>query len=59
MFCGLGIGNFAALTAADVGFAVGSNEAIVAAQIMTRNTSIAGMHSCVLQCNVSMSDDEN
>ncbi|KAL0049927.1 hypothetical protein WJX82_000871 [Trebouxia sp. C0006] len=43
MFCGLGIVNFAALTAADVGFAVGSNEAIVAAQIMTRNTSIAGV----------------
>ena len=59
MFCGLGIGNFAALTAADVGFAVGSNEAIVAAQIMTRCTSIAGMHSRVLQCHVSMSDDED
>ncbi len=58
MFCGLGIGNFAALTAADVGFAVGSNEAIVAAQIMTRNTSIAGMHSPDLQCNVSVSDDD-
>ncbi len=47
MFCGLGIGNFAALAAADVGFAMGSNEAIVAAQIMTRRTSIAGMRSSV------------
>ena len=52
MFCGLGIGNFAALTAADVGFAVGSNEAIVAAQIMTLNTSIAGIQSPDLQFDV-------
>ena len=47
IFCGHGVNNFAALSAADVGFAVGVTEAIVAAAVMTRLDSVAGM--CTLK----------
>ena len=52
LFCGDGINDFAALSAADVGFAVGATEAMVAAAAMTKQHSVAGMFSlpCVYVC---------
>ena len=52
LFCGDGINDFAALSAADVGFAVGATEAMVAAAAMTKQHSVAGMFflPCMYVC---------
>ena len=44
MYCGDGINDLIALSAADVGMTVGSSEASAAATISNRNSSIAGDH---------------
>ena len=42
VFCGDGINDLTALSAADVGFAIGASDASVAAHICTQNTSVSG-----------------
>ena len=42
MFCGDGINDIAALTAADVGLAVGATDAVIAASLSTSRGSVAG-----------------
>lgn len=42
MFCGDGINDIAALTAADVGLAVGATDAVIAASLSTSHGSVAG-----------------
>ena len=42
MFCGDGINDLAALTAADVGLAVGATDAVIAASLSTSHGSVAG-----------------
>ena len=42
MFCGDGINDLSALSAADIGYALGATEASVAAAVCTPNCSIAG-----------------
>ena len=47
MFCGDGINDIAALTAADVGLAVGATDAVIAASLYTSQGSVAGKNpSC-------------
>ena len=46
LFCGDGINDLAALSAADVGMAVGATDAIVAASLSTRRGSVAGNTHC-------------
>lgn len=43
LFCGDGINDLSALSAADVGYAVGATEASVAASVYTTHRSVAGM----------------
>lgn len=43
LFCGYGINDLSALSAADVGYAVGATEASVAAPVYTTHRSVAGM----------------
>ena len=43
LFCGDGINDLAALSAADVGMVVGTTDAVVAASLYTRQGSVAGM----------------
>ena len=43
LFCGDGINDLAALSAADVGMAVGATDAIVAASLSTHRSSVAGL----------------
>lgn len=43
LFCGDGINDLAALSAADVGMAVGTTDAIVAASLSTHRGSVAGV----------------
>ena len=43
LFCGDGINDLAALSAADVGMAVGATDAIVAASLSTQRGSVAGL----------------
>ena len=42
LFCGDGINDLAALSAANVGMAIGTTDAIVAASLSTRQGSVAG-----------------
>lgn len=42
MFCGDGINDIAALSAADVGLAVGATDAVIAATLSTSRGSVAG-----------------
>ena len=50
MFCGDGINDLAALSAADVGMVLGTTDAIVAASLSTRQGSVAGVpHQCCYQ----------
>ena len=42
MFCGDGINDLAALSAADVGMAIGATDAVIAAELSTSHGSIAG-----------------
>ncbi len=66
MFCGDGINDLAALSAADIGMAIGA-DAVIAAELSTSNASIAGQLSaaflhkaphmstatpCILPCSV-------
>ena len=47
LFCGDGINDLSALSAADVGYAVGATEASVAAAVHTTRGSVAGtLHVC-------------
>ena len=42
MFCGDGINDLAALSAADVGMAIGATDAVIAAALSTSQGSVAG-----------------
>ena len=42
MFCGDGINDLAALSAADVGMAIGATDAVIAATLSTSQGSVAG-----------------
>ena len=55
MFCGDGINDLAALSAADVGMAIGATDAVIAAELSTSHGSIAdeqgtGLHCFALHC---------
>ena len=50
MFCGDGINDLAALSAADVGMAIGATDAVIAAELSTRYGSIAGEKSTACHC---------
>lgn len=44
LFCGDGINDLAALSAANVGMAIGATDAAVTASVTTPHASVAGMH---------------
>ena len=44
MFCGDGINDLAALSAADVGMAIGATDAVIGAELSTSHASVAGCH---------------
>ncbi len=58
MFCGDGINDLAALSAADIGMAIGA-DAVIAAELSTSNASVAGQpssafpshHTTYVYCN--------
>ena len=71
MFCGDGINDLAALSAADIGMAIGA-DAVIAAELSTSNASVAGQPSaaflhktlhasnatpCILACSVQTRTD--
>ena len=52
MFCGDGINDIAALSAADVGLAVGATDAVIAATLSTSQGSVAGKCPVLLLYNL-------
>ena len=48
MFCGDGINDLAALSAANVGMAVGATDAVIAAELATSHGSVAGQPCCFM-----------
>lgn len=55
MFCGDGINDIAALSAADVGLAVGATDAVIAANLSTSHGSVAGKSTLTLPNQVGIS----
>ena len=46
MFCGDGINDLAALSAANVAMAIGATDAVIAAELATSHGSVAGQPCC-------------